>query len=440
VSFFIGGGDDANSPAVGEVGDGPLEHHEQPIAKTDEKEDVDAQPQQPGEQTGEAEHLQIGDGEGAADDGKVALIRVAKRRGRRQILHSTLDNPGDILALLDRGCCQPREWPRLPLLDAKEVADRRDDRSGVADNEQLRVAGNREIRAHLHPPRPIHFGAEPPAGRGATILSDLGHGRVGYDDLYLASGDFRRLTENAASIEWVPVVDVVRQLRAIKEPIEIEYLRRAIAITDDAYMSMREWTPPGTTEGEAPRHIERYVKDHGAEELAFSVLVGSGPNSAEIHHHPTDRPIQPGDSCWVDFGAKVEGYCADLSRAFCLGAADDRLLALYDAILAAQRENIAALVIGSDGAEIDRRTKAVLEPRGYTVGHCGGHGIGLQVHELPWLDRGLPIPVEENIVVCADPGVYITGWGGMRIEENVFVTRDGPEVLTRSSQELIIPV
>jgi len=82
----------------------------------------------------------------------------------------------------------------------------------------------------------------------------------------------------------------------------------------------------------------------------------------------------------------------------------------------------------------------VLESRGYTVGHSGGHGIGLQVHELPWLDRGLPIPVKENIVVCADPGVYITGWGGMRIEENVLVTKAGPEVLTKSSQELIIPI
>lgn len=283
--------------------------------------------------------------------------------------------------------------------------------------------------------------SEAAAERVAAILGDAGHRRIGYDDHYLSIGDFRRLSGNTPdSVEWVAVPDLVSALRAIKEPGEIELLETAISITDDAYESMREWIKPGTTEREVARFIEQYVKDHGAPDLSFPVLVGSGPNSASIHHHPTDRPIQPGDPCWIDFGAKIGGYCADLSRAFCLGAADDRLLALYEAVIATLDLNVAALVVGANGYDIAQQSIAELERRGFPVGHFGGHGIGLQVHEAPFLDRGLPIPVEENIVVTADPGVYITGWGGMRIEEDVLVTRDGPVILTSATRDLIIDI
>jgi Xaa-Pro aminopeptidase len=283
--------------------------------------------------------------------------------------------------------------------------------------------------------------SESAAERVAALLGESGHRRIGYDDLYLSAGDFRCLVEQTpSSVDWVAVPELVRALRAIKEPGEIEMLRTAIGITDAAYESMREWIKPGTTEREVARFIEQYVKDHGAEDLSFPVLVGSGPNSASIHHHPTDRPIQPGDPCWIDFGAKIGGYCADLSRAFCLGAADDRLTALYEAVIATLDLNVAALVVGANGYDIAQQSIAELERRGFLVGHFGGHGIGLQVHEPPFLDRGLPIPVEENIIVTADPGVYIIGWGGMRIEEDVLVTRDGPVILTSATRELVIEI
>jgi Xaa-Pro aminopeptidase len=279
------------------------------------------------------------------------------------------------------------------------------------------------------------------AVRTAAVVGDMRHRRVGFDDLYLAAGDFRLLSQHAPQFtEWVAVPELVRNLRAVKEPEEIEILRTAIKITDEAYESMREWLKPGTTEREVARFIERYSTDHGADEVAFGVLVGSGPNSASIHHHATDRPIQSGDPCWIDFGAKIGGYSADLSRAFCLGPASDRLIALYDAVIAALDLNVAGLTVGSNGKDIARQSSEELERRGFSVGHFGGHGIGLQVHEPPFLDRGLPILVEENVVVTADPGVYITGWGGMRIEEDVLVTANGPEILTKATRDLVISV
>jgi len=359
---------------------------------------------------------------------RVAKIREALRREGLDALIVT--EPGSRFYLTDWSTPDPQPGETAYWL--------------IVDQQDLTIltgAPNKgEALAAVPSARFVGLGSsELAAERAATVLRESSHHRIGYDDLYLAASDFRVLSELASgSTEWIAVPELVRNIRAVKEPEEIEILRTAIQITDEAYESMREWLKPGTTERGVARFVERYAKDHGAEDLAFGVLVGSGPNSAAIHHHPTDRPIQSGDPCWIDFGAKIGGYSADLSRAFCLGSPSDRLLALYDAVIATLDLNVAGLVVGANGQDIAQRSIEELERRGFSVGHFGGHGIGLQVHEPPFLDRGLPIPVEENVIVTADPGVYITGWGGMRIEEDVLVTANGPEILTKATRDLVI--
>jgi Xaa-Pro aminopeptidase len=180
------------------------------------------------------------------------------------------------------------------------------------------------------------------------------------------------------------------------------------------------------------------MKDHGSEGLAFRIILAAGPGGAVPHHEPTDRPIREGEPCWVDFGAKVGGYGADLTRSFCLGRPDERLEEVYAAVVAALDAGIAGLRAGAPGAPAVDAARAEIEGRGLPVGHALGHGIGLQVHELPGVHPGTPVVLREGMVITAEPGVYFPGWGGVRVEDDVLVTADGPEILTRAPRGLVL--
>jgi Xaa-Pro aminopeptidase len=278
----------------------------------------------------------------------------------------------------------------------------------------------------------------------ATRLGELakaaGYPRVGYDDTHLGAGDYLRLRAALPDkVELVGTGELIREMRAVKEPGELDLLRQAVAITDNALDAVREAIKPGTTEKALAWFVERHIRELGADGLGFDVLVGSGPGAAFAHHQPTERVIQPGEPCWIDVGAQVGGYSADLSRAFCLGTPDERTQYAYDALIAALDLNVAGLTVGADGQAVALRSAAELERRGLPVGHVGGHGIGLQVHELPNVDRARSVTLVENMVVTADPGTYTPGWGGMRVEDNVLVTANGPEVLSKASRRLDAP-
>jgi Xaa-Pro aminopeptidase len=229
---------------------------------------------------------------------------------------------------------------------------------------------------------------------------------------------------------------MIRTIRAIKEPQEVECIREAVRITDDAYAAMREWLKPGISEKEAAWFLERHMKSHGSEGLAFRIILAAGPGGAVPHHEPTDRPIQEGEPCWVDFGARVGGYGADMTRSFCLGTPDDLAREVYDAVIAALDTGIAALELGMHGSLAADRAAAEIERRGLPVGHILGHGIGLQVHELPSVSRGSRVILEEGMIITAEPGVYFPHWGGIRVEDDVLTTKDGPVVLNRASRRM----
>ncbi|RIK46711.1 MAG: aminopeptidase P family protein [Chloroflexi bacterium] len=227
------------------------------------------------------------------------------------------------------------------------------------------------------------------ATQTASLIREAGYQRVGFDDVHMGAGVYLELRAALGNrVELVPVGELVREIRAIKEPEEIELIREAIRITDAAYMAMREWLKPGTTEKEAAWFLNRYMFDHGADATAFVTILGAGEGAVVPHHEPTDYPIEPGEPCWVDFGAVVGGYCADLTRAFCLGEPDERLQEAYAAVIAALDAGIAQLKAGTVASVAANAAAYEIERLGLPVSHVLGHGIGLQVHELPNVDRG----------------------------------------------------
>jgi Xaa-Pro aminopeptidase len=236
----------------------------------------------------------------------------------------------------------------------------------------------------------------------------------------------------------------VTKLRQVKSPREIELIRRAIAITDETFTHICEWIQPGMTEKEVQWEITRYMVALGAEGPSFEAIVASGPNGSMPHAVPSDRRIQRGELITIDMGARYHGYCADMTRTICLGEpAEPRMREVYDAALNAMKTCEAGIYAGIEGKAADALARNALEMQGlaeYYI-HSTGHGVGLQIHEGPGLSSRAPeeAVLPENSVVTVEPGVYIPGWSGTRVEDCVLVKEGGCEVLTQSPTNLVLP-
>jgi Xaa-Pro aminopeptidase len=200
---------------------------------------------------------------------------------------------------------------------------------------------------------------------------------------------------------------------------------------------------PGTAEREVAGAIEAAMRAAGYERQAFDTIVASGPNAALPHHRAGDRQLQSGDLVVLDFGGVLDGYCCDLTRTVCIGAPSLQARQVYDAVLAAQRAAIASVKPGVDAVSVDAAARQVLEARGLgeAFGHGTGHGLGLDVHEEPRVARARPdvpnVALEPGMVFTIEPGAYLPGWGGVRIEDDVLVTASGYEILTPIPRELL---
>jgi Xaa-Pro aminopeptidase len=232
-------------------------------------------------------------------------------------------------------------------------------------------------------------------------------------------------------------------LRLIKQPQEIELLRRAIAITDATFAHICRWIQPGMTEKEVEWEISRKMVALEADGPAFKTIVASGPNGSMPHAVAGQRRIQRGELITIDMGARYKGYCADMTRTICLGEpAEARMREIYDTVLLAMKTCEQKIYAGMSGCEADALARDVLAQAGlaeYFV-HSTGHGVGLQVHEGPLLSQRAPaqIKLPAGCIVTVEPGVYIAGWTGTRVEDCVLVKEDGVEVLTQSPTELVM--
>jgi Xaa-Pro aminopeptidase len=238
----------------------------------------------------------------------------------------------------------------------------------------------------------------------------------------------------------VPMSAPVETLRVVKDEAEIDLLRAACAITDQAFADVLPRVRPGATEREIARALESRMVELGAERPAFDSIVAAGPCGAVPHHAPTDRPIERGDLVTMDFGARVAGYHADMTRTVAVGEPAGWQRDLYDLVAAAQRAGCRALAPGAAVGDVDAAARNVIGEAGHAdhFRHGLGHGVGLEIHEVPFLGPARTGRLEDRVPITVEPGVYLPGRGGVRIEDTLVVRDDGPELLTVTGKELLV--
>lgn len=270
------------------------------------------------------------------------------------------------------------------------------------------------------------------------LLPSLRIRRLGFEPAYLSYRQYQRLTQQAAqaglAVAWRPVEGLVEGLREVKSAPELAAMRRALALTEAVLRRIAGELAPGMTERRLAWEIEKRLREAGAEGLAFPPIVAAGPNSARPHHHPGDYLLREGEPIIIDLGARVDGYCADLTRTYLLGPPDDQFRRIYSLVRQAQARAERELKAGMDSLAGDALAREVIAAAGYgeAFGHSLGHGVGLAVHEAPALNPAAErrTMLRAGAVVTVEPGIYLAGWGGVRLEDMVLLTPDGAEVLT----------
>ncbi|MBM6867581.1 M24 family metallopeptidase [Collinsella tanakaei] len=259
------------------------------------------------------------------------------------------------------------------------------------------------------------------------------------DDMQLSfyQGIVRGLEDRSIAVALPQMHGDIRRMRAVKDAEEIELMRRAQSITDAAFAHMLEFIRPGLTEKQIRTELESFMLNNGADGLAFDSIVASGPNSANPHAVPSDRVVEKGDFVLMDYGARYRDYDSDMTRTVVLGEPTDEQRALYDLVRRTHEECVAAIHAGVDGRDIHMLSVKIISDAGYgdCYGHGLGHGVGIDIHELPNFGRTSNI-VEAGSVITVEPGVYLPGVGGVRLEDYGLVTEDGYEPFTKSSHEL----
>lgn len=231
----------------------------------------------------------------------------------------------------------------------------------------------------------------------------------------------------------------IQRMRAVKDEEEIALMRHAQSITDAAFAHMLEFIKPGLTEKEVRNELENYMFANGADSLAFGSIVASGPNTANPHAVPSDRVIEKGDFVLMDYGAGYRDYRSDMTRTVCVGEPSDKQVEIYDLVRRTHEECAAAVHAGVDGNDIFKLSKKIIGDAGFGdyYNHGLGHGVGIDIHELPMFGRKSNI-IEAGSVITMEPGVYLPGVGGVRLEDYGVVTETGYEPFTQSPHDLQI--
>lgn len=270
-------------------------------------------------------------------------------------------------------------------------------------------------------------------------VKDFGITALGYEEEYLTAGELSRL-QSQLDVRLVPYNAPIYAFRAVKEDWELEQMRKAQQIADAAFLEVLPRLKTGMTELEAQAELIYCMYKNGAQGLSFDPIVVSGPNTSMPHGVAGSRVIQPGDFLTMDFGVLYQGYCSDTTRTVAFGYATEEMKKVYSVVLKAQREAIAATRAGVTGCEIDGIARKVISDAGYGdyFGHGYGHSLGLEIHESPNMNQRNQEPLPAGAVCSAEPGIYLPGKFGVRIEDVTVLTPDGCENLTKLPKELLI--
>lgn len=270
----------------------------------------------------------------------------------------------------------------------------------------------------------------------AENAARIGAKRVAFETS-ISYATWKSWTEKMPEIEWSPAPDILKSLRMIKTAEEVEKIKVACGITDACLEHLSRMMQPGVSEYDIQLDLEFFIKRQGAE-VAFAPTVVSGPNSAKPHGKAGERKLEVGDFVTIDLGAKKDGYCSDITRTFVIGEASDRHKEVYGQVLKAQVAAVEALKVGTPANEPDKLSREILGDLAQYFGHGLGHGLGRAVHDYGGLAPSSKDTIEAGQVWTVEPGVYIEGFGGVRIEDDVHVTPNGPQVLTHFPKELMV--
>ena len=272
----------------------------------------------------------------------------------------------------------------------------------------------------------------------AELAVEAGVVALGYEGAALVCDQYEKLKEMLGEISFDTSL-ALDALRQVKDADEIALIRRACAIADEGFAHIIRYIQPGMTEMEVAAELEHYMRTLGSERPAFQTIIASGVRGSLPHGVASDKVIARGELVTMDFGAVCAGYHSDITRTICVGRADARQREIYDAVLSAQMRALAALRPGVTGIEVDRIARDSLAEKNFEqyFGHGLGHSLGLEIHEEPRLSKAGKHIMQPNMLITDEPGVYIPGWGGIRIEDTVLITADGSEPLTRAPKEFI---
>jgi Xaa-Pro aminopeptidase len=276
-----------------------------------------------------------------------------------------------------------------------------------------------------------------------TVLPQLGAlDQIGFESAHLTHGDFQRLADSGHDglrCQWRPTTNVVELLRSAKDECEVLAIRAAVGIAEHALARAVASVKAGMTEFEICGVLERELRAAGSEAHPFETIVATGERSALPHARCSSRRAAHGEWLLLDFGAVSKGYCSDITRTFVVGRATEEQRALHAVVRESNMTASGGVRAGMRGKDADALARGYIERHGWgqEFGHSLGHGIGLEVHEAPRLSKANDAPLPERAVVTIEPGIYRPGWGGVRIEDDVLLTAEGPQVLTTFPRELL---
>jgi len=270
------------------------------------------------------------------------------------------------------------------------------------------------------------------------LLQEKGVKKLGFEEQHVTYGTYQQLVKDLPA-ELIPISDTIEKIRLIKTDAEIKIIKVACDIADAAFKHILDFIRPGVTELEVANELEFFMRKNGATSSSFDTIVASGYRSAMPHGVASEKVIEKGELVTLDYGAYYNGYVSDITRTIAVGEISQELKDIYEIVLEAQLKGVEKIGPNMTGKEADAICRDLIAERGYgpNFGHSTGHGIGLEVHEGPALSVKSDTVLVPGMVVTVEPGIYVAGLGGVRIEDDIVITETGNEVLTHSAKELI---